>query len=124
MSKFNYYLRCGHCKTLEPEYAKAAKILNENSPVIPLGKVDATKQEKLAARYDVQGFPTLFVFRNGQKFEYDGPRTALGIVEFMKQQADPNWKPPKEAVITLTKDNFHETVRNHAIMLVEFYAPW
>ena len=42
----------------------------------------------------------------------------------MKEQSDPNWKPPPEAVVTLTKENFTETVNSESLMLVEFYAPW
>ena len=48
----------------------------------------------------------------------------LGIVNYMKQQADPNWKPPPEAVVTLTKENFTETINSESLMMVEFYAPW
>ena len=47
-----------------------------------------------------------------------------GIVKYMAEQADPNWKPPPEAVITLTKENFADTVNSNDLMLVEFYAPW
>ena len=42
----------------------------------------------------------------------------------MKEQSDPNWKPPPEEVITLTKDNFAEVTSREDLMLVEFYAPW
>ncbi len=42
----------------------------------------------------------------------------------MKEQSDPDWKPPPEQVITLTKENFHELTQKEELMLVEFYAPW
>ncbi len=48
----------------------------------------------------------------------------LGIVEYMKERADPEWKPPPEAVLTLSKDNFTDLVNKEPLMLVEFYAPW
>ncbi|CAL1268514.1 unnamed protein product [Larinioides sclopetarius] len=115
---------CGHCKSLAPEYAKAAKILKEEENPIFLAKVDATIETELASRYEVTGYPTLYIFKKGEKVEYDGPRTAMGIVEYMKERADPNWKPPPSVVIELTKENFHETVKNSDIILVEFYAPW
>ena len=42
----------------------------------------------------------------------------------MKERADPNWEPPPEAVLTLTKENFTEVTNRESLMLVEFYAPW
>ena len=60
---------CGHCKALAPEYEKAAKSLD-------LAKVDATKNEALAKRFEVKGFPTLLFFINGEPIKYEGPRKA------------------------------------------------
>lgn len=55
-------------------------------------KVDADqkKNKKLAKKYDVSGFPTLKVVRNGKKVEdYNGPRDAEGIVKYVKKLGGP-----------------------------------
>ncbi|KAL3831563.1 hypothetical protein ACJMK2_023302 [Sinanodonta woodiana] len=114
---------CGHCKSLAPEYAKAAKILKESQPPISLAKVDATVETELGSRFDVSGYPTLKWFKKGEVYDYDGPREANGIVSYMKERADPSWKPPPEVVVSLTKDTFDDFIQQE-ISLVEFYAPW
>lgn len=53
----------GHCKKLAPEYSAAAEVLAKNDPPLSLAKVDATAEKKLAEKYGIQGFPTLFFFK-------------------------------------------------------------
>jgi len=57
-------LYSGHCKSLAPEYAKAAKRLRENNPPYFIAKVDATENKVQAEKHGVRGFPTLFFFKN------------------------------------------------------------
>ena len=52
-------------KSLAPELESAAQKLREHGIVI--GKVDATEEKVLAARWKVQGYPTLKYFRLGLK---------------------------------------------------------
>lgn len=44
-----------------------------------LAEVDSTVEKRLSSEFDVNGYPTLFIFRNGKKFDYKGPRDANGI---------------------------------------------
>jgi len=83
---------CGHCKRLAPEYEKAATSLKNNDPPVPLAKVDCTEAGKdTCSQYGVSGYPTLKIFRGGEmSADYDGPRDAAGIVNYMKKNAGPS----------------------------------
>ncbi|XP_030253455.1 protein disulfide-isomerase A4 [Sparus aurata] len=115
---------CGHCKQFAPEYEKIAQTLKENDPPISVAKVDATVATELASRFEVSGYPTIKILKNGEPVDYDGERSEKAIVARVKEVAAPDWKPPPEATLVLTKDNFDETVNEADIILVEFYAPW
>ncbi|KAL3813073.1 hypothetical protein ACJIZ3_014341 [Penstemon smallii] len=84
---------CGHCKALAPEYEKAASILSNEDPPIVLAKVDANEEvnRDLATQFQIQGFPTIKILRNGGKSsqDYKGPREADGIVDYLKKQVGP-----------------------------------
>lgn len=80
---------CGHCKKLEPEYDKAAADLHADGVKIPLGKVDATVETKVAGKFEIQGYPTLKYFVGGSPTEYDGPREAKGIASWIKSMSGP-----------------------------------
>lgn len=144
---------CGHCKSLVPEYDKAAKIL---SGVVKLVAVDATneKAQPLAGKYGVQGFPTIKVFGADKKTptEYQGGRTSDAIVteamklanKLVKDRKAGKAKPSSSGgssetkstkskgkkgggsdVVTLTDANFNKLVMQSTDhWLVEFYAPW
>jgi protein disulfide-isomerase A1 len=85
---------CGHCKSLEPEYEAAATKLAAAKSPIKLVKVDATLEDNkaVAAKYEVRGFPTLKIFRDGAvdaPGEYKGPRDAAGIISYLNKVNGP-----------------------------------
>ena len=74
---------CGHCKKLLPEWTAAATQLRGT---VKIAKVDATVHQKLAQKYQIQGYPTIKVFAPGKGDkkveEYQGPRDTSGIVQY------------------------------------------
>ncbi|KAL4420986.1 hypothetical protein ABPG77_001305 [Micractinium sp. CCAP 211/92] len=87
---------CGHCKKLDPEWAKAAAALKGHDPEIVLVKVDTTAKENevFKTKYSITGFPTIKIFRGDPKkpAAYEGPREEKGIVSYLKKQVGPAYR--------------------------------
>ena len=118
---------CGHCQQMEPEYEKLATELKENGSDIVIAKVDATVEKDLADEFNINGFPTLKLFNDGNRempYDIEGVRTKTGIWKKLKKMTNPNYVPPVSDVVTLDKLIFDDFVNHHKISLVEFYAPW
>ncbi|KAG1353917.1 Protein disulfide-isomerase [Cocos nucifera] len=97
---------CGHCQALAPEYAAAATALRGED--VALAKVDATEENELAQKYDVQGFPTVLFFVDGVHKDYPGQRTKDAIVTWIKKKIGPgiqNITTVEEAEKILTAEN-------------------
>ncbi|XP_074276196.1 protein disulfide isomerase-like 1-4 [Silene latifolia] len=81
---------CGHCQSLAPEYAAAATQLKDEGVDVVFAKIDATEENELAHQFDVQGFPTVFFFVDGDHTTYGGQRTKDGIVTWIKKNTGPS----------------------------------
>ncbi|KDO29489.1 hypothetical protein SPRG_06029 [Saprolegnia parasitica CBS 223.65] len=138
---------CGHCKSLAPEWKKAAKALDG---IVNVAAVDCDEHKSLAGQFGVQGFPTIKIFGDNKRapVDYQGERSAKAIVDAGVREASKlakarlsgkaektktEKKPKAEKakakpssssssdVVTLTDDTFDELVLNSGdVWLVEF----
>ncbi|XP_018399095.1 PREDICTED: protein disulfide-isomerase [Cyphomyrmex costatus] len=106
---------CGHCKALAPEYAKAAKKLEETNSPIKLGKIDATVESALTEKHLVRGYPTLKFYRKGTQIDYTGGRQADEIVNWLLKKTGP---PAKDLS---TVDEAKAFIEAHKVAIVGFF---
>uniref|UniRef100_A0A1D1YIZ3 protein disulfide-isomerase n=1 Tax=Anthurium amnicola TaxID=1678845 RepID=A0A1D1YIZ3_9ARAE len=78
---------CGHCKNLAPTYEKVAQDYAQESGCI-VANMDATKNEEVAKKYDVKGFPTIKFFPKGENktaINYQDGRSEQDFVKFLNK---------------------------------------
>lgn len=76
---------CGHCKRLAPTWDQLAAKFN-NGQEVKIAKVDCTlaDNKELCSTQEVDGFPTLFIYKNGAKVgEYNGNRSLDDLFDFV-----------------------------------------
>jgi thioredoxin domain-containing protein 5 len=78
---------CGHCKRLAPTWDDLGKKFIADGGV-NIVKVDCTLDinKDLCNDQEVEGFPTIYLYKNGEKIsEYSGSRTLEDLYDFVKQ---------------------------------------
>lgn len=81
---------CGHCKRMQPTWEQLA-VKFVGTPGVKIAKVDCTVAEskELCSQQEVNGFPTLYVYRDGQKVtEYDGSRSLEDLYDFVQKHSE------------------------------------
>lgn len=76
---------CGHCKRLAPTWEDLGKKFANNKNV-NIVKVDCTVEanKDLCNNEEVEGFPTIFLYKDGQKIsEYSGSRSLEDLYDFV-----------------------------------------
>ncbi|PPS11746.1 hypothetical protein GOBAR_AA08891 [Gossypium barbadense] len=96
ISSFDYILVdfyapwCGHCKRLSPQLDEAAPILAGLKDPIAVAKLNADKFTTVARKYEIDGYPTLKLFKHGVPVDYHGPRKAHKLVSHLKKIVAPD----------------------------------
>jgi thioredoxin 1 len=74
---------CGPCKTMAPILKDVKDSVGENASII---KVDVDKNPSAAAAYQIQGVPTLILFKNGKPiWRQSGVVPKSTLVNLIKQ---------------------------------------
>jgi protein disulfide-isomerase-like protein len=73
---------CPHCKDIMPMWKKLVEKHSSDNKV-EVKKVNCEDKPEQAEQNDVQGFPTIIMFKNGKKVKYEGERTEEGIENFI-----------------------------------------
>lgn len=74
---------CGPCKMMAPVLKDVKKELGDTATII---KVDVDKNPAAANQYQVQGVPTLILFKNGKLlWRQSGVMPKAGLINIIKQ---------------------------------------
>lgn len=73
---------CGHCKDAKPKFIE----FMEKNPTINAEMIDAEdeKNKQLVEAYDIEGYPTFVITKDGKDTIYNGERTTEGFEKFAK----------------------------------------
>lgn len=81
---------CGHCKRLAPTWQQLAEKYVGNDRV-KIAKIDCsvTENRNVCNEQEVQGYPTIFIYKNGKKIsEYNGNRSLEDMFDFVKSHLE------------------------------------
>ena len=76
---------CPHCKALAPTWQQMAK---EMKGKINIGEVNCEVERRLCKDAGVDSYPTMQVFRGGERIEYDGLRGLGDLINHAQKAAD------------------------------------
>uniref|UniRef100_A0A667YKH3 protein disulfide-isomerase n=1 Tax=Myripristis murdjan TaxID=586833 RepID=A0A667YKH3_9TELE len=80
---------CTFCKQLDPVWHDVASELKSLGSLVNVGKADATAHSGLAKEFKVRGYPAILMLKNDVKYNYMGPRTKDGFLDFADRVAGP-----------------------------------
>ena len=123
---------CGFCKKLKPVWAQLATKIKESNSDVKIAWCDSVENTEVSERFGVEGYPTIYLFRDGKKYPFSGERNIDNFLSFIES----GWKQFEHKALALDSSNVDEkdvivlddknliSQVTKGEWLVEFYAPW
>uniref|UniRef100_A0A8C8RC43 Protein disulfide isomerase like, testis expressed n=1 Tax=Pelusios castaneus TaxID=367368 RepID=A0A8C8RC43_9SAUR len=108
----------GPSQTLAEEFAKAAGQLQKDAPAIRFGKVDVTDQKDLKKEFNIQEFPTVKFFMDGDRknpIDCKGVREASAFITWVKRRIGPS------AVLINSTDQAEAIINSEDLAVIGFF---
>lgn len=115
---------CGHCKALEPEWNEVATRFKGK---VKFAKVDATTENQLSNRFDIQSYPTILYWNYGEGKQamnygkYEQARDAAAISTFANNLLDKADIQPE--VHQLTRQSVYDNECKGMVICVMTFLP-
>ena len=81
---------CGHCKELKPKWKKLTKTMRLLETPVVLGQINAEKHHGAAEEHNIEGYPTLILFRDSKPTEYQGNPDPESLERWVKKNTGPS----------------------------------
>jgi protein disulfide-isomerase-like protein len=74
---------CGHCKKIKPVWDEASsEIKHKNKKMLKVNCGAGTDEDKeIMKKYNIDGYPTIILFKDGQPTHYEGPRNKDALIK-------------------------------------------
>lgn len=73
---------CGHCKRFAATYEAIANDLHSSDAPIKVAKIDGTIERALSSRFSIKGYPTFFLIKGWDVYEFSLPRSKENMMNF------------------------------------------
>ena len=76
---------CPHCTAAKPKFEKLGSTATIGEHDVSFRYVNPEEDKDAATGFDIEGYPSFFLVKDGQKIKYDGPREEEGILQFLQE---------------------------------------
>jgi thioredoxin-like negative regulator of GroEL len=77
---------CGHCTHFRPIYEAASRLAKEKNVNVQFTAIECSTYNSVVTDFNIKGFPTVILFKDGNQSVYDGKRVSSDIVEWVNSK--------------------------------------